>query len=127
MLLENINKIIFIHGWLFGSYIWENARECFPNISSQEIVSLPGYDDIPTKKSRSDVIHTILRTAKKDDVVLGYSYPATTMLFSDELRNCEANIILVNPFLRPKSNSIAILRDNLSKDFDSTIKKDSQV
>ncbi len=123
MLLEKANKIIFIHGWLFGSYIWESTRECFPNTFSQEIVSLPGYDKTRTDKSRADVIYTILRSAKKDDIILGYSYSATTILFSDELANCKANIILVNPFLKPKSNTIKILRDNLSKDFDRTVKK----
>ncbi len=123
MMLENVNKFIFIHGWLFGSYIWESVRECFPNISSHEVVSLPGYDNTCTEKSRADVIYNILRSAKKDDVIIGYSYSATTILFSDALVNCEANIILINPFLKPKSKSITILIDNLSKDFDTTIEK----
>ena len=114
MLLESANKIIFIHGWLFGSYIWESVRKCFPNTFTQEIVSLPGYDKTTTDKSRA---------AKKDEIILGYSFSATTILFSDELANCEASIILVNPFLKPKLNSITILKDNLSKDFDSTVKK----
>ena len=123
MLLESANKIIFIHGWLFGSYIWESVRRCFPNTFSQEIISLPGYDKTTTDKSRADVIYAILRAAKKDEIILGYSYSATTILFSDELANCEASIILVNPFLKPKLNSITILKDNLSKDFDGTVKK----
>ena len=29
----------------------------------------------------------------------------------------------MNPFLKPKSNSITALKANLSKDFDSTVKK----
>lgn len=123
MLLENVNKIIFIHGWLFGSYIWEGAQESFPNISHQEFVSLPGYDNTDTDKSRVEVICDKLRAAKKNDVIIGYSHSATTILFSDELANCKARIILVNPFLKPKSYSITTLKANLSKDFDSTVKK----
>ena len=123
MLLDNVNKMIFIHGWLFGSYIWESAHEYFPNAISKEFVSLPGYDNTGADKCRAGEIYSILRSAKKDDVIIGYSYSATTILFSDELAKCEANIILVNPFLKPKSTSIITLKDNLSNDFDSTIKK----
>ena len=123
MLKENVNRIIFIHGWLFGSYIWEGAQECLPKTYSQELVSLPGYDNTDTDKSRADVIYAYLRSAKKDDIILGYSHSATTILFSDELANCEASIILVNPFLKPKSYSITTLKANLTKDFDRTIKK----
>tara|TARA_B100000902_G_scaffold284122_1_gene270095 strand:- start:17 stop:712 length:696 start_codon:yes stop_codon:yes gene_type:complete len=123
MQLENVNKIIFIHGWLFGSYIWRSLQEYFPNTISKEFISLPGYDNISADKSRTDVIHTLLRCAKKDDVIIGYSYTATTILFSNELAKCQASIFLVNPFLKAKSNSITALRDNLKEDFDSAVKK----
>ena len=90
-------------------------------LSSHEVVSLPGYDKARTEKSRADVIYNDSSIRKKRMTSLvGYSYSATTILFSDELANCKANIILVNPFLKPKSNTIKILRDNLSKDFDTT-------
>ena len=85
-------------GFLAHIYMGKYKR-MFSKYFSQEIVSLPGYDKTRTDKSRADVIYTILRSAKKDDIIVGYSYSATTILFSDELANCKANIILVNPFL----------------------------
>ena len=77
---------------------------------------------ISAHKSRTDVIHTFLRCAKKDDVIIGYSHAATTILFSNELAKCQASIFLVNPF-KSKSNFITALRDNLKEDFDSAVKK----
>ena len=42
---------------------------------------------------------------------------------SGELNKCDATIILINPFLKPKTRTITILRDNLVEDFDNTVKK----
>ena len=123
MLIQNSNKIIFIHGWLFGSYIWKNIQGRFPNVSSSELVSLPGYYKSSTHEHSHKVIDSILGSSKKDDTIIAYSYTAARILLSSELNKCDATIILINPFLKPKNSTITMLRDNLVEDFDSTIKK----
>ncbi len=123
MLIQNSNKIIFIHGWLFGSYIWENIQGCFPNVSSSELVSLPGYRKSSTVEHARNVVDSILGSSNKDNIIIAYSYTAARILLSSELNKCDATIILINPFLKPKNNTITMFRDNLMEDFDSGIKK----
>ena len=123
MLIQNLNKIIFIHGWLFGSYIWREIQGHFPNVSSSELVSLPGYYKSSAHEHSHKVIDSILGSSKKDDTIIAYSYTAARILLSSELNRCDATIILINPFLKPKTRTITILRDNLVEDFDNTVKK----
>ena len=123
MLTKNLNKIIFIHGWLFGSYIWKNIQGCFTNVSSSELVSLPGYRKSSSIEHAQKVIDSILGSTNKDDMIIAYSYTAARVLLSSELNKCDATIILINPFLKPKNSTIAMLRDNLIEDFDNCIKK----
>ena len=123
MLIQNSNKIIFIHGWLFGSYIWREIQGHFPNVSSSELVSLPGYYKSSAHEHSHKVIDSILGSSKKDDTIISYSYTAARILLSSELNRCDATIILINPFLKPKTRTITILRDNLVEDFDNTVKK----
>ena len=123
MLIQNLNKIIFIHGWLFGSYIWKNIQECFPNVPSSELVSLPGYHKSSTSEHGRKVIDSILGSSKKDDTIIAYSCTAARILLSGELNKCDATIILINPFLKPKTSTITMLRDNLIEDFDTNVKK----
>ena len=123
MLIQNSNKIIFIHGWLFGSYIWREIQGHFPNVSSSELVSLPGYYKSSAHEHSHKVIDSILGSSKKDDMIIAYSYTAARILLSSELNRCDATIILINPFLKPKTRTITILRDNLVEDFDNTVKK----
>ena len=123
MLIQNSNKIIFIHGWLFGPYIWKEIQGHFPNVSSSELVSLPGYYKSSTHEHSHKVIDSILGSSKKDDTIIAYSYTAARILLSGELNKCDATIILINPFLKPKTRTITILRDNLVEDFDNTVKK----
>ena len=123
MLIQNSNKIIFIHGWLFGSYIWKEIQGRFPNVSSSELVSLPGYYKSSTHEHSLKVIDSILGSSKKDDTIIAYSYTAARILLSSKLNKCDATIMLINPFLKPKTRTITILRDNLVEDFDNTVKK----
>ena len=123
MLIQNLNKIIFIHGWLFGSYIWKNIQGCFPNVSSNELVSLPGYRKSSTNGHTRKMIDSILGSSNKDDMIIAYSYTAARILLSSDLNRCNATIILINPFLKPKNSTITMLRDNLIEDFDNGIKK----
>ena len=59
MLIQNLNKIIFIHGWLFGSYIWKEIQGRFPNVSTSELVSLPGYYKSSTHEHSHKVIDSL--------------------------------------------------------------------
>ena len=88
MLIQNLNKIIFIHGWLFGSYIWKNIQGRIPNIFSSELVSLPGYHKSSTNEHGRKVIDSILGSSKKDDMIIAYSYTAARILLSSELNKC---------------------------------------
>ena len=97
MLVQNLNKVIFIHGWLFGSYIWKNIQGCFPNVSSSELVSLPGYRESSSIEHARKVIDSILGSSNKDDMIIAYSYTAARVLLSSELNKCDATIILINP------------------------------
>ena len=74
MLIQNLNKIVFIHGWLFGSYIWKNIQGRIPNISSSELVSLPGYRKSSSIEHARKVIDSILGSSNKDDMIIAYSY-----------------------------------------------------
>ena len=123
MLIQNLNKIMFIHGWLFGSYIWKNIQAHLPNVSSSELVSLPGYHKSSANEHSRKAIDSILGSSKKDDMIIAYSFSAARILLSSELNKCDATIILINPFLKPKTRTITILRDNLVEDFDNTVKK----
>ena len=62
-------------------------------------------------------------SSNKDDMIIAYSYTAARILLSSELNKCDATVILINPFLKPKTSTITTLRDNLTEDFDSSIKK----
>ena len=123
MLIQNLNKIIFIHGWLFGSYIWKNIQGCFPNVSYSELVSLPGYRKSSSIEHARKVIDSIIGSSNKDDMIIAYSYTAARILLSSEFNKCDATIILINPFLKPKNSTITMLRNNLIEDFDSGVKK----
>jgi len=123
MLIQNLNKIIFIHGWLFGSYIWREIQGHFPNVSSSELVSLPGYYKSSAHEHSHKVIDSILGSSKKDDTIIAYSHTAARILLSSELNKCDATIILINPFFFFFTSSITILRDNLIEDFDNSVKK----
>ena len=96
---------MFIHGWLFGSYIWKNIQECFPNVSSSELVSLPGYYKSSTNEHSRKVIDDVLESSQKDDMIIAYSYTAARILLSSELNKCDATVILINPFLKPKTTT----------------------
>ena len=123
MLIQNLNKIIFIHGWLFGSYIWKNIQGRIPNIFSSELVSLPGHHKSSANEHSRKAIDSILGSSKKDDMIIAYSFSAARILLSSELNKCDATIILINPFLKPKTSTLSILRNNLVEDFDNSVKK----
>ena len=40
MLIEKSQKITFIHGWLFGPYIWSGVTEYFTNIKKHKLIEI---------------------------------------------------------------------------------------
>ena len=105
MLIEKSQKITFIHGWLFGPYIWSGVREYFTNIKKHKLISLAGYSS-KTTLDNTEIVDNLLKSAIQDDIVLSYSYSAALILASHNLASCKGTVILINPFFKPKKNSI---------------------
>jgi hypothetical protein len=105
MLIQKIQKITYIHGWLFGPYIWNDVIKYFRQPALHTKIVLSGYDE---KSNFSNVIKidNVLSTAKKGDMIIAYSYSASLILNSSKLSSCQAIVILINPFFEPKTYTI---------------------
>ena len=55
-----------------SAHIWKHSG-AIPNISSSELVSLPGYHKSSTNEHGRKVIDSILGSSKKDDMIIAYS------------------------------------------------------
>jgi hypothetical protein len=117
MLIEKSQKITFIHGWLFGPYIWSGVRKYFTNIKKHKLISLAGYSS-KTTVNNEQIVNNLLKSAIQNDIILSYSYSAALILSSNNLVSCKGTVILINPFFKPKENSIS--------DFYTDIKTDSK-
>jgi len=117
MLIEKSQKITFIHGWLFGPYIWSGVREYFTNIKKHKLISLAGYSS-KTNVNNEQIVNNLLKSAIQNDIILSYSFSAALILSSNNLVSCKGTVILINPFFKPKENSIS--------DFYTDIKIDSK-
>ena len=106
MLIEKSQKITFIHGWLFGPYIWSGVREYFTNIKKHKLISLAGYSS-KTTVNNEQIVNNLLKSAIQNDIILSYSYSAALILSSNNLVSCKGTVILINPFFKPKENSIS--------------------
>ena len=42
MLKDIFNRVTFIHGWLFGNYIWTNVIDYFDSINNKNFVTFRG-------------------------------------------------------------------------------------
>ena len=105
MLIQKIQKITYIHGWLFGPYIWNDVIKYFRQPALHTKIVLSGYEE---KSNFSNVIKidNVLSTAKKGDMIIAYSYSASLILNSSKLSACQAIVILINPFFEPKTYTI---------------------
>ena len=105
MLIQKIQKITYIHGWLFGPYIWNDVIKYFRQPALHTKIVLSGYEE---KSNFSNVIKidNVLSTAKKGDMIIAYSYSASLILNSSKLSSCQAIVILINPFFEPKTYTI---------------------
>tara|TARA_B100001093_G_scaffold285539_1_gene272715 strand:+ start:7538 stop:8233 length:696 start_codon:yes stop_codon:yes gene_type:complete len=122
MLIEKSQKITFIHGWLFGPYIWSGVTEYFSAIKKHKLISLAGYGSKTTINNK-EIVDNILKSAIPDDIILSYSYSAALILLSNNLVPCKGTVILINPFFKPKENSIYEFYKDIKTDFQKNIKK----
>ena len=124
MLIDKSREITFIHGWLFGPYMWQGVKKYFKQVKKHTLISLSGYGD----KSKytfdnSEQINNILKSSKEGDIIFGYSYSATLILKLDNLDRCKGTIILINPFYTFRDNTINNFSINIKNNFDINIKK----
>ena len=122
MLIEKSQKITFIHGWLFGPYIWLGVREYFTNIKKHKLISLAGYSSKPSDNNEQ-IVDNLLKSAIQDDIILSYSYSAALILSSNNLVPCKGTVILINPFFKPKENSISDFYTDIKIDFKNNIRR----
>lgn len=122
MLIEKSQKITFIHGWLFGPYIWSGVREYFTNIKKHKLISLAGYSS-KTTVNNEQIVDELLKSAIQDDIILSYSYSAALILSSNNLVPCKGTVILINPFFKPKENSISDFYTDIKIDFKKNIRR----
>ena len=121
MLIEKSQKITFIHGWLFGPYIWSGVTEYFTNIKKHKLISLSGYSSKNTVNNKQ-IVDNLLKSAIQDDIILSYSFSAALILSSNNLVPCKGTVILINPFFKPKENSISDFYTDIKIDFKKNIR-----
>ena len=122
MLIEKSQKITFIHGWLFGPYIWSGVREYFTNIKKHKLISLAGYSS-KTTVNNEQIVNNLLKSAIQNDIILSYSYSAALILSSNNLVSCKGTVILINPFFKPKENSISDFYTDIKINFKKNIRR----
>ena len=116
-------QITFIHGWLFGSFIWKNIQKYFNDIEHCNFITLCGYSTNNAKCDDYEIINNSLKLQNDNDILLAYSYSASLILSSKNLESCKGNIFLINPFFKIKKNSIDKLILEIQDDTDTCIKK----
>ena len=79
MLKDIFNRVTFIHGWLFGNYIWTNVIDYFDSINNKNFVTFNGYSDNSNEFDREDKVKLILNSTNKDDLIIAYSFGASAI------------------------------------------------
>lgn len=123
MLKDIFNRVTFIHGWLFGNYIWTNVIDYFDSINNKNFVTFNGYSDNSNEFDREEKVKLILNSTNKDDLIIAYSFGASSILTNKYLNNCKGSIILINPFFSEKKDSIKELHNSINTDFHEGVKK----
>ena len=65
----------------------------------------------------------MLKSAIQDDIILSYSFSAALILSSNNLVPCKGTVILINPFFKPKENSISDFYTDIKIDFKKNIRR----
>ena len=123
MVFEKKQHITFIHGWLFGSYIWKDIDKYFNNKENTKLITLSGYNSDISYSDDYKIINNTLDTQSDNDVLIAYSYSASLILSSKYLESCKGNIFLINPFFKKNENTIDKLINEIENDMDLGIKK----
>ena len=116
-------QISFIHGWLLGSFIWNDIDRYFKHINNTNFITLSGYSSVSPYLDDYEIINDTLKMQSDNDILIAYSYSASLILYSKYLESCKGNIFLINPFFKKNQNSIDKLIHEIHDDIDLGIKK----
>tara|TARA_B100001057_G_scaffold210321_1_gene210869 strand:- start:1116 stop:1811 length:696 start_codon:yes stop_codon:yes gene_type:complete len=116
-------QISFIHGWLLGSFIWNDIDRYFKHINNTNFITLSGYSSDSPYLDDYEIINATLKMQSDNDILIAYSYSASLILYSKYLESCKGNIFLINPFFKKNQNSIDKLIHEIHDDVDLGIKK----
>ena len=81
MLIVRSEEITFIHGWLFGPYIWNDVRKYFNQIKKHNVISLSSFD-LKSSSSNKEKINDLLKSVGEDQIILSYSYSASSVSYT---------------------------------------------
>ena len=128
--MRDIN-LIFLHGWLFDSRIWNGLDKLFVDFNTQKC-DLPGYGkNYSSRLSHDEYCFDLLSEAKKPLVVIAWSYGGILALNHFIAYNTIEKLILINTNLNIKNNkniflnteSIEKLKISLLKNKSMAIKR----
>jgi hypothetical protein len=122
MPIEKIHRITYIHGWLFGSYIWDDAINYFSKSLIHNYITLSGYGEKSNVTNTTKIDH-LLSSANKEDMIIAYSYSASMILNSNKLSSCLGTMILINPFFKPKEGTIESLYAEIKSNSREALRK----
>ncbi len=116
-------QITYIHGWLYGSFIWRDIHNYFKDIKNSNFIKLSGYSPNMQCYDDQKIINNILKSQNENDILLSYSYSASLILSSKYLESCAGSIFLINPFFKTKKDYIDKLISVIQDDINTGIKK----
>lgn len=122
MSIQKKYQITYIHGWLFGPYIWTDAIKYFRDPLTHNCITLFGYGG-KSDFNNAMKIDKLLSSASKEDIIISYSYSASLILNSQKLSSCLGKIILINPFFKPKRDTIESLRFEIKRNSKEALRK----
>ena len=95
--MNNLN-IIFIHGWLFDSRIWNGLDKEFNEFKSVKLIDLPGYGTNKTSKvNHKDFCRKVFSSIKDRTIIVTWSYGALLALDTyHEIIASDTKLVLIN-------------------------------
>ena len=129
--MKNLN-VVFIHGWLFDSRIWNGLDKEFNKFKSVKLIDLPGYGiNKKSKVSHNDFCRKVFNMVEDKTIIVAWSYGALLVLNAyHEIIASDVKIVLINANLDiqdPNNKELSIknidkLITNLRLDRNKTIK-----
>ena len=95
--MNNLN-IIFIHGWLFDSRIWNGLDKEFDEFKSVKLIDLPGYGtNKRSKVNHKDFCRKVISSIEDRTIIIAWSYGALLVLDAyHEIIALGVKIVLIN-------------------------------